>query len=335
MKSLRALSLVLLSFTFTASLLAAEDPLSAAEQVQAMKRGVNIVGYDPLWQDASKARFKLRHFKIIKDGGFDNVRINLYGFRPMNAQRVLPAGWFATLDGLVDAALKQNLYVILDEHDYEHCGKNAASCRAHVLAFWTQVAEHFRNAPDKVLFEILNEPSGAMDEHWNDLLAESLALIRKTNPTRNVLIGPPFWNNIEALHRLRLPADDRHIVLSIHYYSPHEFTHQGARWSPEYTKLSGIHWGTPADYARLEKDFDLAQDWAQKHGRPVYLGEFGAYDKAPAEDRPRYTAAVARAAEKRGWAWGYWQFDSNFIVYDIDQDEWYAPIHDALVPRQD
>src|SRR5687768_6052457 len=55
-------------------------PLTAAEQVAQMKRGVNIVGYDPLWQDATKARFQPRHFKIIKDGGFDTVRINLYGF---------------------------------------------------------------------------------------------------------------------------------------------------------------------------------------------------------------------------------------------------------------
>jgi endoglucanase len=46
----------------------------------------------------------------------------------------------------------------------------------------------------------------------------------------------------------------------------------------------------------------------------------------------KYTAAVARAAEKRGWAWTYWQFDSNFIVYDIDKDEWNTPIHEALVP---
>jgi len=335
MKLLHGLHLFLLVAAVTPSLAAAESPLPADAQVQAMKRGVNIVGYDPLWSDASKARFKLRHFKIIKDGGFDNVRINLYGFRQMNEQHVLPASWFATLDSLVDEALKQNLHVILDEHDYEHCGKDAASCRTHVLTFWAQAAEHFKRAPNNVTFEILNEPFGAMDEHWNDLLAEALALIRKTNPTRNVLIGPPFWNNIEALEKLRLPESDRHIILSIHYYSPHEFTHQGARWSPEFTKLSGIHWGTPAEYQRLERDFDTAQAWAKKHDRPVYLGEFGAYDKAPAEDRPKYTAAVARAAEQRGWAWGYWQFDSNFIVYDVDQDEWYAPIHDALVPRAD
>ena len=133
--------------------------------------------------------------------------------------------------------------------------------------------------------------------------------------------------------KLELPASDRHIIVTVHYYEPHEFTHQGASWGdPEWRKLSGVRWGSPADLAKLGERFDAAQAWARKHDRPILLGEFGAYDKAPQEDRIKYTAAVARAAEKRGWAFGYWQFDSNFIVYDIDRGAWNTPIYRALVP---
>ncbi len=315
------------------ALAAAATPLSAADQVAQMKRGVNIVGYDPLWRDPAKGRFKPRHFKIIKDGGFDTVRINLYGFRHMNDQLELSPAWFATLDGLVDEAVKQGLNVVLDEHDYERCHEDTARCRQLVLAVWSQVAEHYKDAPNLVMFEILNEPNRAMNEVWNGLLAEALALIRKTNPTRNVVIGPAFWNNISWLPKLELPAEDRHIIVTVHYYEPHEFTHQGATWGDaEWRKLSGIHWGSPADLAKLDERFDEAQAWAKQHDRPILLGEFGAYDKAPLEDRVRYTAAVARAAEKRGWAFTYWQFDSNFVVYDIDKDAWNTPIYKALVP---
>ena len=47
--------------------------------------------------------------------------------------------------------------------------------------------------------------------------------------------------------------------------------------------------------------------------------------------RVAYTAAAAREAEARGWAWAYWQFDSDFIAYDIKKDAWIEPIHGALV----
>jgi endoglucanase len=50
------------------------------------------------------------------------------------------------------------------------------------------------------------------------------------------------------------------------------------------------------------------------------------------DSRARYTAAVARAAEGLGWSWAYWQFDSDFVVYDIEKDAWVEPIRKALVP---
>lgn len=50
------------------------------------------------------------------------------------------------------------------------------------------------------------------------------------------------------------------------------------------------------------------------------------------ESRARYTAYVARTAEFLGWAWTYWQFDADFIVYDIDKDHWVEPIWKALIP---
>jgi len=307
--------------------------LSAAAQVKAMQRGVNIVGYDPLWRDATKARFKPRHFQLIRQAGFSSVRIVLPIAPFVKAGEELPATWFATLDGLVKDALEQGLTVILDDHDYWICGRDAAACRTRVLAFWSQAAEHYKDAPNNVVYEILNEPNGAMDAAWNALHAEALALIRKTNPTRNVIIGPAFWNNVGWLDKLELPRDDRHIIVTVHYYLPMKFTHQGARWTPEYVNNTGVTWGTPEDYATIDRDFDAVQAWARKNDRPILLGEFGAYDKGPMESRVKYTAAVARAAEKRGWAWAYWQFDSDFIVYDIDHDQWVEPIRQALIPK--
>jgi endoglucanase len=51
--------------------LAAQDrtaagPPDASAQNQRLGRGVNIIGYDPLWKSPANARFQDRHFRLIK-----------------------------------------------------------------------------------------------------------------------------------------------------------------------------------------------------------------------------------------------------------------------------
>jgi len=298
-----------------------------------MQRGVNILGYDPIWQDPAKARFKDRHFQRIRESGFQTVRVNLHAFRHMDAGNRLEPAWLETLDWVVQGALTNALTVILDEHDYNTFGKDVAGSRPKLLAFWRQVSERYRSAPESVLFEILNEPNGELTAPlWNALLKDVLAVIRETNPTRNVVIGPASWNNINTLPSLELPADDRHIIVTVHYYLPMEFTHQGARWNKQTANLSGVTWGSEAEKRRVEADFARVQQWSEAHKRPILLGEFGAYDKGDMPSRVRYNACVARTAESLGWAWTYWQFDSDFIVFDIAKDDWVQPIWRALVP---
>ena len=306
------------------------------EQTKTMARGVNIIGYDPLWDSFEAARFKQRHFQRIHDGGFQTVRVNLQAFAHMDAANRLSPAWLKTLDWVVKNALDQHLTVILDEHDYNVCGENAATCKPKLMAFWEQVAERFKDAPNSVLFEILNEPNKQVTpEMWNAWIKEALAIIRKTNPGRNEVIGPASWNSIYALNKLELPQDDRHIVVTVHYYLPMTFTHQGAPWNKETAKLRGITWGTDAERRKVEEDFARVQQWSKAQKRPILLGEFGAYDGGGADmaSRVRYTSHVARTAESLGWAWTYWQFDSDFVVYDIGKDDWVQPIWKALIPE--
>jgi len=306
------------------------DPFA---QIEKMRRGVNIIGYDPLWNDFTKARFHERHFQLIHEAGFQTVRVNLQAFRHMDSEDRLEPAWLKTLDWVVKNALANDLTVILDEHDYEFCGEHADACRTKLLAFWQQVAEIYKDAPASVVFEILNEPNGQLtDQGWNALMREALAVIRQTNPTRTVVAGPAFWNNIHHLDELVLPEDDRHLIVTVHYYLPMPFTHQGARWSKETAQLSGVTWGTDAEKQQVADDFAGVQQWAKAHHRPILLGEFGAYDKGPMESRVLYTSWAARTAESLGWAWTYWQFDSDFIVWDMARDAWVEPIRKALVP---
>ena len=263
------------------------------------------------------------------------MRINLHPFRHADADQGwrLPDSWFATLDWAVTQALASDLRVVLDLHEFNVMAEDPVGHHEQFLATWRQLSAHYRSAPDQVLFEILNEPSRQLTPVlWNRYLREALAVIRESNPARTVIVGPPSWNSIAHLPELELPAEDRHLIVTVHYYTPMEFTHQGAPWS-SHKDQANLEWmGTAEQRKAIRDDFAQAAQWARAHDRPILLGEFGAYDQAPMASRVRYTDAVARTAESFGWSWAYWQFDSDFILYDIDRDAWVQPIRDALVP---
>jgi endoglucanase len=305
-------------------------------QNQHLGRGVNVIGYDPIWKSRPAGRMQAKHFSLIRAAGFNHVRINLHPFRFMGAAPEYPIApaWLETLDWAVAQCQENGLLAILDMHEFTTMAEDPTGLKPKFLAVWKQLAPRYQHAPESVLFEILNEPNQKITpELWNDYLQEPLQIIRATNPSRTVVIGPAFWNGIDFLHQLELPESDRNIIVTVHYYHPMPFTHQGAPWAVEHRDKTGIRWlGTEEEKQAIQRDFSGVQAWAKANNRPIYLGEFGAYEKADMESRARYTGFVARQAESLSWSWGYWQFDSDFIVYDIDQDRWVEPIRSALIP---
>jgi endoglucanase len=43
---------------------------------------------------------------------------------------------------------------------------------------------------------------------------------------------------------------------------------------------------------------------------------------------------VARRAEKRAWSGAYWQFDGDFVEYDMSRQQWVQAIRDAPIPAR-
>ncbi|MCS0580284.1 glycoside hydrolase family 5 protein [Massilia pinisoli] len=310
--------------------------LAAQDQVHRMGRGVNIIGYDPFWRDGPQGNYKDEHFAKIKAAGFSTVRAVLFAFRALDAQNRLDPRWLNRLDWVVATAGKHGLNVIIDEHDFDECSKDVPACMPKLKAVWAQLAERYRNESNTVIFELLNEPHGQFDAAtWNASFPQVLAVMRKTNPTRNVIVGGVQWNSRTTLKDLKLPADDHHLIATFHYYDPFPFTHQGASWADEPIRsTTGVHFGTAAERAQIDTDFAAVKAWSDASGRPVFLGEFGAYDKGAMDERALWTATVARTAEKYGFAWAYWQFSSDFLLYDFKRDDFVQPILKALVPAK-
>jgi endoglucanase len=51
------------------------------------------------------------------------------------------------------------------------------------------------------------------------------------------------------------------------------------------------------------------------------------------ESRTKYLSFVTSTVENLGWSWAYWQFDSDFILYDIDNEHWVEPVLKALMTK--
>ena len=311
--------------------------LDEFQQNARLGRGVNILGWDPVWQDRAQGHLKDAHFKLIQEAGFNHVRVNLHPLRDgrPDAGGKLRDEFVKTMDWAVDQALANGLLVILDFHDDLAVSPDPEGKRKEFLDSWRAIAEHCKNRPDTVLFEILNEPAGKFTyESWNEYWRAALAIIRQSNPNRTVIVGPAMWDGVGELDHLQLRAADRNLIVTVHYYNPFPFTHQGTPWTDQKDK-TGVRWtGTEEELKAVEEDFSKVATWAKENNRPIYIGEFGTYEKGEMASRVRWTGAVARQIEKRGWSWACWQFAGDFVLFDMRTQKWVEPLRDALIPKK-
>jgi endoglucanase len=227
----------------------------AFEMNKKLGKGVNILGYDgAFWKNRESGRFQKKLFSVIKDGGFETVRVNLHPYSFMDSTYALKDSWLENLDWIVENALAADLNVILDLHEYNAMADDPIGKKELFLSVWRQLAPRYKSAPENVLFELLNEPNRLLTiDLWNQYLVEALSIVRETNPNRFVIIGPGNWNGYESLPTLKLPENDNKIIATFHFYHPMEFTHQGAPWSSETKDITGIKWeGSVLDQKLIE-----------------------------------------------------------------------------------
>ena len=273
-------------------------------------------------------------FDIIHRAGFSSVRIPVcWSAHALTREPfTIDAGFLKRIDEVLGHARARGLVVILTMHHYNELYRDPAGHSVRFLAIWRQLAERYRGYPPSLLLEPLNEPHDNLGAGaWNKLLKAVVKTIRESNPTRKLVIGPVNYNDLRQLDALDLPSDDRNLIATFHYYLPYEFTHQGAHWAPGSERWLGTRWnGSNAERKVLESDFQAAADWAKRHNRPVFLGEFGADSKADLESRARWIRCVAQAATARNISFTYWDFCAEFFgMYDPKTKTWRQPLLEA------
>lgn len=274
-------------------------------------------------------------FSEIAARGFETVRlpVRFSNHAAAGAPYTIDAAFMDRVEHVVDSARAAGLRVILDLHHYEDpqgdVFADPVAQTARLAALWKQIGERFRGKDAMVWFELLNEPHGQIT-HANllSVLGPALEEVRKTNPTRPVVIGGEFWSGINSLAALPLP-DDPYIVATFHYYDPFSFTHQGASWVTPSPPM-GATFPSGSDTADLAANVQKARDFIARTNRPLFMGEFGAVETMPLAQRANWYGTVRRAfaaAEIDGCAWAY---TNAMPLRDPVSNAWIPEMLDAM-----
>jgi len=277
---------------------------------------------------------KDEYFKIVKELGFDFIRLPVrWPAHTSGLNHKIKPAFLKRVDHLITQALNNDLGLILNIHHFEGMDNAPDANSKKLYAIWEQLSAHYAWLPLNVVFEVNNEPHGALTtEKWNQYQNKCIEIIRQTNPTRKILVTAAEWGGPNGVINLILPKDEN-LFVSFHSYDPFTFTHQGADWTGDTNaqKWIGTQWrGTNAELRDLEQPFLRMRSWSETSGIPVILGEFGVLEKADMASRARWTAAMRGLAESFGFAWTYWEFCSGFGIYDPVKKQIHEPLAQAL-----
>lgn len=329
----------------------------AATAVRQMKAGLNIgntldacgtwiSGDDPASYETAWGNPVITPelIKAIKAAGFNAVRLPVTWWQHIDEAGRVKESWMNRVEEVVDYILDEDLYCILNVHHdtggLETCWLRAdlgnyESISVRFASLWTQIAHRFASYGAKLVFEGYNEMLDANltwtqtdangYEAHNRLAQLFVNTVRATggnNLRRNLWVNTYSSDAGEAsVTNFQIPTDqaENHLIAGVHIYTPDSFTSPSEDAEPPV-------WNATYE-AELASVFERLNLSFVGKGIPVIVGEFGAQERAPEEERVKYARYFVDTAKRYGIACFHW-----FDLIDRSTCQWTSePIKDAIL----
>jgi hypothetical protein len=303
--------------------------LTPKQAIAQMVRGINLGNtMEPPteggWNNGPVQEY---YFDDYKSAGFTNVRIPItwQGHTATTPPYAINVAWLNRVEQVVDWGLKRGLIITINAHHegFIKDGYSVKTNRDRFDSIWSQIATRFKNKSENLLFEILNEPRSDIANmtiaQVNELNTRVLSIIRKTNPTRNVIFSGNDWAGIDPMIAAAIPPNDNHLIAYFHSYDPWPFGLQGTG-----------SYATDADLAGTKGIFDKAANWSKTNNIPVVISEFGSIKTCAYNSRMYCYATVVEQALNHGVAFDAWGDGGDFLIYKRSLRKW-NEIKDILI----
>ena len=158
----------------------------------------------PRFYNASSAQW------LVRDWGAQVLRASM-GVELEGAYLDNPELGLKCVQTIVDAAIAENVYVIIDWHSHGIRTEEAK-------AFFTQMATRYKGVPN-VIYEIFNEP---VEDSWEQVKAyseEVIRAIRAVEPDAVILVGCPHWDQDIHLEADNPIAGQKNLMYTLHFYA--------------------------------------------------------------------------------------------------------------------
>lgn len=209
------------------------------------------------------------------------------------------------------------------------------------IRLWEFITRRYLHTPDGLIFELMNEVVLPDSQPWNQLAQRTVKAIRAIDARRGILVGGNQYNAVSELKNLTL-FDDPHVYYTFHFYEPILFTHQKAHWAaaawrynqvldypgsftglaaflekaPEFEADLGWLRNKTMDRKLLMEFLRPAYEFLERTGQPLYCGEFGVIEGAPAASSlawHRDFIALLAESGMGGAVWTYKRMDFGLV----------------------